>query len=67
MNALKWLGESTYGLVIYYENLKYNLQEEIRKILKYLHWKIDQQRINCTLQYPNGKFKRKTKKKHNHR
>ena len=67
MNALKWLGESTYSLVIYYENLKYNLKEELTKILKYLHWNIDQQRINCTLHYPNGKFKRKTKKKHNHR
>lgn len=48
---------------MYYENLKENLEFELRRMLKFLEVDPDEERIACTLAYPEGKFKRKKKER----
>ena len=60
--AAAWISHMDEGLVVHFENMQNFTRDELRKILKFLGIEEDPKRLNCTLKYPTGMFKRKAKK-----
>lgn len=50
-------------LIVYYSDLKTNLERELRRMLKFLKVEPDEKRIACTLAFPEGKFRRPKKER----
>ncbi|XP_030837671.1 WSC domain-containing protein 1-like [Strongylocentrotus purpuratus] len=45
-------------LIVYYEQLKLHLKDELRRILEYLHITIDEERLACAVTNAEGQFHR---------
>ncbi|PIK38909.1 putative WSC domain-containing protein 2 [Apostichopus japonicus] len=45
-------------LVVYYHDLKNDLQEQLRRIIKFVGLSVDEQRLKCTLKMSEGLFRR---------
>nr|XP_054760610.1 WSC domain-containing protein 1-like [Lytechinus pictus] len=47
-------------IIVYYEQLKLHIADEMRRILDYLNVSIDEERLACTIANAEGKFHRQT-------
>ncbi|XP_077995802.1 sialate:O-sulfotransferase 2-like [Glandiceps talaboti] len=61
--ALMWLQHCPKVLVIHYEDLMTDLNNQLRKMLTFLNIEINQERLLCAELNSSGKFKRPNRKK----
>ena len=47
---------------MHYENLIRDREGQLRKLMRYLNYPVDEQRLQCTLKHDYATFKRKNKK-----
>ena len=57
-----WITNINGGLVMHYENLIRDREGQLRKLMRYLNYPVDEQRLQCTLKHDYATFKRKNKK-----
>ena len=56
---VQWIRNAKNVLLISYEELRNDqLMNNLKRISKFLNFKVDQKRISCTIKYRQGKFRR---------
>ena len=58
-NQLRFIAAGPSSLhLVYYEKLKMDTEEEVRKVLRFLHLSEDSERMKCAMKHKKGSFRR---------